>query len=284
MVSRDQARHLGADRWMIAHEEERGRWVPIGSHTVAVNGGHISEKGTLITSTWEAGSNAVLDGVSSLIYGGFKNFQDGVHVITPWPKTGHSWKGARVHRTRLWNEKDFVAAGPVRRTRNDVATVRAAMWAKTDRAAATVMAMSVQQRLTTGERLLLETKRVNRHKRRPFMLVVAYDIADGAQSLGELDFAGMCRARGLPVPDRQVVRRGPRGRIYLDVEFTAYNAVVEIEGVHHDEPVNAIDDALRQNCLVIGDKSVLRVPVLGLRVAEDAFMTQVGALLRLRAA
>ena len=42
-------------------------------------------------------------------------------------------------------------------------------------------------------------------------------MADGAHALVELDFARLCRARGIPAPTRQAVRHGPRGRIYLDV-------------------------------------------------------------------
>ncbi|HSV41154.1 MAG TPA: hypothetical protein VLI04_20500 [Nocardioidaceae bacterium] len=284
VVSREQARALGADRWLVGHEVERGRWVALGARTIAVHGGTPGERGLLTASVWEAGANAVLDGVSSLTWAGLQNFSDKPHIITPWPNKGHAWNGSVVHRSRLWNERDFVQAGPVRRTRNDVAAIRAAIWARTDRAAATVMAMAVQQRITSGDRLLLEAKRLNRHRRRPFILTIAYDIADGAHSLGELDFGALCRARGLPTPTRQIVVRGPRGRVYLDVLFEAQNAVVEVEGIHHDAPENIIDDALRQNAVTIRDRSVLRVPVLGLRVMPDPFMDQVEALLLRRAA
>jgi very-short-patch-repair endonuclease len=140
--------------------------------------------------------------------------------------------------------------------------------------------MSVQQRIVREQDLLLQAKRLNRHKRRPFILCVARDIADGAQALSELDFAALCRQRGLPEPSRQQVRQGPRGRVFLDVTWDEFDVVVEVEGAHHDAPENALDDSLRQNALVIERLGVLRVPVIGLRVCPDLFMDQVEALLR----
>jgi very-short-patch-repair endonuclease len=142
------------------------------------------------------------------------------------------------------------------------------------------MAMSVQQGVVSATPMLLEARRINRHKRRPFILLIAGDIADGAQALSELDFGRLCRMRGLPEPTRQHVRRGEHGRVFLDVLFEEYDVAVEVEGAHHDAPENAVDDALRQNALVIARLGVLRVPVLGLRAMPDRFMDQVEALLR----
>lgn len=74
--------------------------------------------------------------------------------------------------------------------------------------------------------------------RHAFIKSVVRDIAFGVESLGELDFSGLCRRRGLPEPSRQVVRRGPRGRIYLDVRWDCRNLVVEIDGALHREGMN----------------------------------------------
>ncbi len=280
VVSRGQAGRLGVDRWAIAHEVRSGRWAAHGLNSVAVHTMRLDDAAIRRVALWEAGDNAVLDGATSLVVAGLRNFDDGVHVLCPWPNGGRSWSGSRIHNSRLWNPDDFVVTQGIRRTRNDVATVRAAMYARSDRAAATVMAMAVQQGLASGDDVLLEARRLNRHRRRPLILAVATDIADGAQALGELDFARLCRARRLPVPARQVVRRGARGRIYLDVYWDDYALVVEIEGAHHDSPGNAIDDSLRQNDLTIGHDKVLRIPVLGLRTLPDEFMAQVERALR----
>jgi hypothetical protein len=97
--------------------------------------------------------------------------------------------------------------------------------------------------------------------------------------LGELDFAGLCRRCNLPEPCRQVVvDGGPRGRLYLDVEFPG-GRVVEIDGAQHQAGLAVVDDALRSNELVLGGRAVLRIPVLGLRLEPGAFMRQVGRYL-----
>lgn len=279
VVSRAQARALGANRDVIAHEEEMGRWRTVGYQSVACHRMPLAEQARWRVAVWEAGEHAALDGSTALRANGLRNFEDGIHVITPWPYGGRSWEGSHVHRSRLWNPEDFIDAAGLRRTRSDVAAVRAGIWAKSNRAAATVMAMAVQQGLTAGEKVFLQARRINRHKRRPLLLVVARDIADGAQALGELDFARMCRQRGLPEPARQVVRKGPKGRVYLDVRWRQFRVVVEIDGVHHDAPESSIGDALRQNAITIGRDAVLRIPVLGLRTMPDEFMDQVETML-----
>jgi very-short-patch-repair endonuclease len=280
VLSRAQARGLGLDRWAVAHQVERRRWRLYGDQGIAVHLLPLTARARCRIAAWEAGADAVLDGSTSLTWQGLKNFDDGIHLMVPWPSTARSWQGSRVHPSRLWNRENFVVKDGQWVTRCDVAAIRAGMWARSDRAGATVMAMAVQQRLTTGASVLLEAKRLNRHKRRPLLLTVAKDIAEGAQALSELDFAALCRRRGLPEPSRQKVRRGDIGRVYLDVLWDDLGVVVEVEGAHHDAPENAIDDSLRQNALTISRLDVLRIPVIGLRTCPDLFLEQVEAMLR----
>jgi hypothetical protein len=280
VVSRAQARSLGMDRWAVAHQVQAGRWQVYGEHGIAVHRMPLSFAAQCRVAVWEAGTHGVLDGASALTWCGLKNFDDGIHVIVPWPGKARTWNGSRVHPSRLWNPEDFTTRSGLAVTRPDVAAIRAAMWAPSNRAGMTVMTMAVQQQLTPGGAVLLEAKRLNRHRRRPLILDVARDIASGAQALSELDFAAICRRGGLPEPTRQHVRRGRLGRVYLDALWDDFDVVVEIEGVHHDAPENAIDDALRQNALTITRLGVLRIPVLGLRTCPESFLQQVEALLR----
>ncbi|MBA3310489.1 MAG: hypothetical protein H0U28_10640 [Nocardioidaceae bacterium] len=118
-------------------------------------------------------------------------------------------------------------------------------------------------------------KRFKRMRRRALIVGVLGDVLHGVQSLGELDFARECWRRGLPKPSRQVIRQGKRGRIYLDVYFDDFGLVIEIEGAHHDEVLNSIDDALRQNHLSRGAEDFLRIPVVGFRTDRGVFMQQV---------
>lgn len=104
---------------------------------------------------------------------------------------------------------------------------------------------------------------------------VITDLLEGVRSLGEHEFARMCRARGIPAPTRQVVRKGKDGRYYLDVIWEAWGVVVEIDGIQHSWATNVVADALRQNTVTLGNALVLRLPLLGLRLAADEFFAQI---------
>ena len=102
-----------------------------------------------------------------------------------------------------------------------------------------------------------------------------------------LDFAGLCRSRGLPTPSRQALRSGWRGRVYLDVSWDDIGLAVEIDGSQHTWGLALTDDHFRQNDLVIKGDRVLRMTLMGLRLQPDAFMDQVcraHAIMRARAA
>ena len=73
-----------------------------------------------------------------------------------------------------------------------------------------------------------------------------------------------------------MLRRDGRGRYYLDLYWPEHRLVVEIDGIHHTWAENVVGDALRQNALVLDGDTVLRVPLLGLRLEPDAFYDQIG--------
>jgi very-short-patch-repair endonuclease len=168
-----------------------------------------------------------------------------------------------------------LASVPCVRTVPAVAAVRAAHWAVTDRQAALTLVMPVQQRLVTGPQLLEAVRAIRGRNRRRLIRALATDIADGAQSLGELDFARLCRRRGLPEPTRQAVRVRPGGRAYLDAAWDDIGLAVEIDGSQHQWGAAATDDHFRQNALVLGGERVLRMTLMGLRLSPDRFMDQV---------
>ena len=106
--------------------------------------------------------------------------------------------------------------------------------------------------------------------------IVRYEeLLDGARSLGELDVARELRRRGLPRPDRQVLRRDRDNRYYLDLYWAEFRLVLEIDGIHHAWAGNVVGDALRQNALALAGDTVLRLPLLGLRLRPDDFFAQV---------
>lgn len=276
VLSRAELRDRGWDRDAVARQVAQGRWTFHGNQTVAMHTAPLTRTADLWRALWEVGPRvAALDGPTALQLAGLKGYSDEqVHVsavhtaaITPPP-------GVRVHKVVRRVEGELLRVGLVR-TKPAVAAVRAAHWAVSNRQAALLLAMPVQQRLVTGAQLVDATRRVRGRTRRAFIRTVARDISDGAQSLGELDFAAMCRRRGLPEPTRQAVRRLSGGRAYLDAAWDELELGVEIDGSQHQWGLGATDDHFRQNSLVLRGDRLLRMTLLGLRLTPDVFMDQV---------
>lgn len=56
--------------------------------------------------------------------------------------------------------------------------------------------------------------------------------------------------------------------------------MVEVDGIHHTWAESVVGDALRQNALALGGDTVLRLPLLGLRLEPEAFYEQIDRALR----
>ena len=302
VMSRSELRALGWDRDAVARQVRSGRWALHGRQTIALHTSTLGVEATRWRAIWEVGVRiAALDGVTALQAAGLVGYRDErIHLsvrhnanvasvnrmleglaATCAPATwadnpGDGTAGVVVHKVIRRVEGEVISDG-VPRTAPAVAAVRAAHWAVSDRQAALLLVMPVQQRLVTGLQMVAATRSVRGRTRRAFIPAVARDICDGAQSLGELDFARMCRERGLPEPTRQAIRRVGANRAYLDVAWEDVGLVVEIDGSQHQWGVAATDDQFRQNALVIGGDRVLRMTLMGLRLDSERFMDQVSA-------
>lgn len=276
VASRDMLRAVGLGYVDVRTEVRAGRWRCHGLQTVALHNGSLTAQARLWQAVWETGDKvAVLDGVTALQVAGLRNYDDDtIHVSVVHTAAVKKLPGVGLHKVirRIPGE---VAPTGIPRTRPAVAALRAAYWAASDRQAALVLVMTVQQRLAPAEQLIEVSRQLRGRKRRRFIELVLADIADGVQSLGELDFARLCRARGLPEPSRQVMRQGPNGRMYLDVRWAASRLVVEIDGAQHREGLNVSADNLSRNAVTLQSDRVLRIDLIGLRLYEDEFMRQV---------
>jgi len=275
VASRRQLYALGVTRWEIRSHVRAGRWQLIGDQSVHLHNGELSRLGHLWAGVFQGGPRACLDGGAALEATGLQRYSvDRIRVSVP--------RGARVRRTpyydirqtRRWTSDDLVEVG-IPRTRPAVAAVRAGLWARSDKQASLVLTMAVQQGVVRVEDLAQELLRIRRAPRRLLLHAVVNDLLDGARSLGELDVASELRRRGLPVPERQVLRKDSRGRYYLDLYWRRFRLVVEIDGIHHTWAENVVGDALRQNSLALAGDTVLRLPLLGLRMQPDEFFEQI---------
>jgi very-short-patch-repair endonuclease len=275
VVSRDQLRVAGITRHELEAHLWAHRWRRVHAQSIAIHTGPLPELGQLWAAVFEAGDRGCLDGASALIAGGLEHYtEDVIRVSVPRGVLARHATGVDIRQTRRLVTEDLAPSG-IPRTRPDVAGVRAGLWARSDKQATLLLTMTVQQGLTSPERLGSEVMRVKRDPRRVLITAVVTDLVGGVRSLGEHEFAQMCRLRGLPEPTRQAVRQGPGGQWYLDVCWEPWGVVVEIDGIHHEWAANVVADALRHNAIALDRAIVLRLPLLGLRLAPDEFFAQI---------
>jgi very-short-patch-repair endonuclease len=282
VLSRRQVYALGISRWQVRAQVEARRWRRTGRQTVATRTGALSVEQRRWVAVLETCPSAALAGVTALQAAGLSSItEDVLHVIAPKSSRPRRAPGVHVHESRRFREVDVLTNG-VRRVRVPVAVVQAALWAVSDRQAALFVVTSVQQRLVRVADVAEALTTVRRHKRRRLLLQLVADIADGAQSLGELDLTAALRRRGLPPPTRQVVRQLSGGRVYLDAEWEQYRLRLEIDGAQHEEVEGRLDDACRDLELAADGGGPVRVPLLALRLDEDAVLVRLEAVLRAR--
>lgn len=275
VISRPQLLGLRVSRGQIRANISAGRWRKVRTQAVAIHTGDLTALGEQWAGVLEAGPRAALDGASSLIASGLRNFdEESLRISVPKSSRRRRAKGVNIHQTRRYRASDLMASG-VPRTKPEVAAVHGALWARSEKQAVLVMTMAVQQGLTTVDRLGVAALRIKRDKRRVLIQTTILDLLEGVRSISEHEFARECRERGIPKPSRQVLRRTHDGRYFLDVYWEEWGVVVEIDGIQHGWVQNAVSDALRQNDVTLTDALVLRLPLLGLRVAADDFFDQI---------
>lgn len=279
VLSRRQLLELGITRWEIRAELSAGRWRCLGRQTI-----WICEGDQQLVAWWraihEVGALAVLDGVSALIAAGMTTVtEDAVHVAVPKSAQPRRCSGAVVHETRRY-EPESVVRDRIPRMKPATAAVHAALWARSDRQAALYVLAPAQQRLFTAPEFAEEVAKIRRDRRRLLLRGLYADMAAGIESIGERDFARMCRARGYPEPSRQRVRKTESGRLIFDNDFDPYLVTAEIDGSQHLDPSSWISDAFKQNVVSLEGRVVIRIPNLALRLNPDPFFNQLGQALR----
>ena len=275
ILSRPQLYALGVTRGIVRANVRARRWRRVGSQAISLTTGPLTRPAQQWAAVFEAGPRAFLDGASSLIASGLRGFDEPtLRVSVPRGARVRRARGLDIRQTRRWQPDDVVGAG-VPRSRPAVAAVRGALWARSDKQAALIMTMAVQQGLVDVASLGIELLRIKRDRRRALLNAVILDLLHGVRSLGEAEFGRLCHRRGLPPPSRQVVRRGRNGTYFVDAIWDEWGVVVEIDGIQHAWAQNQLHDALRHNDVTLANARVLRLPLLGLRVATDDFFAQI---------
>lgn len=243
---------------LVRRRVRSGRWQRWGAAVVQHNG-----PVTALQLQWaavlSAGPPAALARISALVAGGVVGLgPSSVVVVVPATRTPAALPGVRCVRSRLLHAVDLQAGSTLPRTTVARALVDEASRARRDRAR-TLIAMAVQQRRTTVAEVEAALERLAPVRQSVLLAVTLQDVGGGSHSLPELRFLSLVRAAGLPVPDRQVVRRRPDGRYVLDGHWERYGITVEVDGGHHREVATWEADVLRQDELALEGDVVVRV-------------------------
>ena len=145
VVSRSQMRDCGITRDEVVAHVRATRWRPLHSQSLVTHTGPVELAGLHWAAVFEAGDRGCLDGSSSLIAGGLEHYtEDSIRVSVPRGVLVRRAEGVVIRQTRRYDESDRVAVG-IPRTRNHVAAVRAALWARSDKQATLLLTLPVQR-------------------------------------------------------------------------------------------------------------------------------------------
>ncbi len=282
VVDRRQLASAGLDRVAVRTQIRAGRWTSLGAKVVVLHNGPLTRQQREWAAVLAAGKGAALGGRTALALAGLRGWEDeAVHVVAPRGYTAPKASGLAIitHETRLPAERPLKSVGSPPRTRVERSAVDAAVWSANIRTACGVVAAVVQQRLTTGPRLLTALDEAGAVRHRRTLRLVLQDISGGAQALSEIDFSQLCRRHRLGIVLRQVVRVDGAGRRrYLDVVIespTGARLACEVDGALHLRALTYWEDMSRSNELVIAGQSVLRFPTLALRIDEALVVDQI---------
>lgn len=242
----------------VRRQVRSGRWQRLG-RTAVLHNGPVSPLQLRWAALLSGGDGAALAGASALQAGGVAGVvPQHVLVAVPWRRSPAALTGVHYLRTRHLTAADVVVGALPARCRVARAVVDEAGRASRARAR-TLIAMVVQQRRTTPAQVRAVLARVAPVRQSVLLLLTLADVEGGAHSLPELQFLDLVRGSGLPLPDRQVVRRRPDGRCYLDAAWERYRLAAEVDGGHHRDVATWEADVLRQDELVIDGTLVVRV-------------------------
>jgi hypothetical protein len=276
VVSRRQLAALGFDSHAVLHRTEAGRWQTLGL-AVVVHNGPITERERRWAAVLSARPPAALAGATALALYGLRGFQSTfVHVLVAANARPVTIPQVKWHLSRRFTAADVRDADGLAVVTASRAAVDTASWTSDPRRACAILVAAVQQRVTTTTGLRAELGIAGQIGHGKVLRAVMADIEGGADSLAEIDIGKLAKQAGLPPPIRQSFRLDSDGRRrYLDVDFGTFS--VEVDGGFHLRPLNAWDDAHRQNALVLGGDRILRFPSVAIRLYPDMVIAQLRA-------
>jgi very-short-patch-repair endonuclease len=232
-----------------------------------------------------AGDRSALAGLTGLERLGMRGWlREPMHVLVPMGVNVPTLPGLVVHHARFLPPTDLhdPRGGP-RCTTAARSAVDAARWGLTARAAGALVVAAVQQRLATTEELATCAAQFGWLKNASPILDGIIAAGGGADSWAEVEVARLVQRAGLPRPRRQVVIEtldGPR-RVDLVVDLPDGTLlVIEVDGPHHLDAGVRVADAAKDAAVIAAGNSVLRIPVVSVRLDAPRVLAQLAEIKR----
>ena len=253
LLSHRQLRELGVSRGEIRNHLRVGRWAVRSGEVVSTTTGPLSREQALWLGVLHAGPTSMVGGLSAAGCRGLERWSRAeVTILVSNPMSFDRLPGYRFFRTRRPFEV-LLGAGELPVCRLEPAVLMFAAHEPHVRTALGAVTATVQQRLTTTDALTGWLDLLTPLRRARDIRALLGDVADGAQSLAEVDFRKACRKYGVRAPSSQRVRLDRKGRKrYTDCVWRlddGREVVLEIDGAFHDDVLQATADRSRNRRL-----------------------------------
>jgi very-short-patch-repair endonuclease len=269
VVTRSQLGRAGFDHDAVARRTLQGIWRAFGPRVVVLHTGEITFRQRAWIGVLHAGPRSALAAATAAELGGLRGYEEWTtHVAVPHgSEVGdleHPLVAVHVHQTRF-PDQDVVPDRLPARHHLHRAVAELASASADDARAVAVLASAAQQRLVRPddvERFVMSRRTL---RRRRLILETLRDVAGGAESLPEVEYARALRRAGLPVPARQRTVATTAGRYVLDNDFEPWQVTVEINGRQHDDPLARDHDDVRRGALQRDGRLVVDVSAFVVR-------------------
>lgn len=282
MLSQSQLTGLGVSRSFVRNQLQARRWAQRTSSVFSTTTGPLSWDQRLWQAVLHAGATALIGGLTAAELHGMKNWsRDHVTVLVDDELSFEPLVGVRFFRSRR-PLAGMRAARALPVCQLEPAILLFAGYEPSRRTAHGAVAATVQQRLTTPDRLGDWLARMKPLRRAPELRALLHDIAGGAQSLAEVDLRRACEQFAVAAPRGQSVRRDRQGRRrWTDAEWDLPDGsvlVLEVDGAFHDDVLQAAADKSRHRKLSTRKHIVLSCSAYELRYDPRSVMEDLIAL------
>lgn len=285
VLLRVQLADLGTSRSQVRSHIAARRWTPFARSVVLLQNTPPTRDQLMWVAVLDAEGPSALASHTALERHGFKPFASEarlIHLLVARGSKCVHLPGVKVHESRRFSPDDISVVRQLPCAGRARSAIDAAAWQDWPRFAMTMMAAVVQQRQCTVDQLDQALARVGRVRHKAYIRLALRDIGGGAEALGEIDLAALCRRFQLRAPDRQVVRLDRSGRRrYLDCEWDLGDGtivVLEIDGAHHLLVEHWEADMKRERQVVISRRWVLRASAAEVRLDGASVVADLRAM------